>query len=212
MKLRLFIVTMLVTLAVGIVSFAGSWTGSYETGWQYVNDDGTYVTGSWMQDSDGLWYYFGPDSIMVRDAWVEGEYYLGSTGAMLTDTITPDGYQVGSDGRWIRESSTDAYAGTEALSFDQIVEIFRMSFTQSSNEYIECTEVYGENSNTIVMTLNITSDEISGYEDVLVYMVEGLMRDSWNELADPISEQYGQKLYFRLNIDVNGTPYKTVTY
>ena len=55
MKRRLLITTIILSLVLGITAFAGTWTGSYETGWRYQNDNGTYVANSWMQDADGKW-------------------------------------------------------------------------------------------------------------------------------------------------------------
>ena len=53
-----------------------------DTGWKFMQPDGSYLTNSWKQDPDGKWYYLN------EDGW------------MLKDTTTPDGYYVDENGAW----------------------------------------------------------------------------------------------------------------
>ena len=215
MKRRLLITTVILSLVLGITAFAGSWTGSYESGWRYQNDNGSFAANGWMQDTDGLWYYFGADGIMLHDTWVEGQYYLGSTGAMLTNSATPDGYYVGADGKWIPGAGQQAAqtSGTvSGLTFNEVVEVFRLSFAQASNESIQATDIHGENNNTIAITLNITDSNAAGLEELFVYVAESSMEEAFTGLLDEMSREYGQKIYLRVTYMVNGRAYSTKTY
>ena len=217
MKRRLLITTIILSLVLGITAFAGTWTGSYETGWRYQNDNGTYVANSWMQDADGQWYYFGPNGIMLHDTWVEGLYYLGSTGAMLTNTTTPDGYQVGADGKWIPGAGQQAAAQEQAAAansadFNYIVELFRQAMAEANDETVQGTNVRGENNNTLVMDLNINSAEAAGMEELLVAVTDAAMREEMGEYLNLLSNMYGQRVYLRITYYVNGRAYSTKTY
>ena len=70
-KIMTFVLTAAMTATAGITAFAGEWK-SNDTGWWWLNEDGTFEC-----------YYFGDD------------------GYMLSDTTTPDNYQVNKDGAWI---------------------------------------------------------------------------------------------------------------
>ncbi len=211
MKRRLFITSIILTLILGIATYAGTWTGSYESGWRYLNDNGTYVTNSWMQDTDGQWYYFGADGVMLHDTWVEGQYYLGPTGAMLMSTITPDGYQVGADGKWIPGVGPQT-AQAVAMPFDEIVEGFRQGFIGSTDETVQLVDIHGENNNTIVMTLNIIDGEAAGYESLYVSLMDAVLKETLPETMDPLSQAYGQHVYLRITYMVNGRAYGTKSY
>jgi glucan-binding YG repeat protein len=83
-KLKLFIATAVMSLALSFTSFAGQWQ-SDQNGWWYQNDDGTYPVNSWQ--------------------WIDGNadgtseyYYFNENGYCLVDTITPDGKTVNSNG------------------------------------------------------------------------------------------------------------------
>ena len=213
MKHRLFITSIILSLVLGIAAHAGIWTGSYESGWRYLNDNGTYAANGWMQDTDGQWYYFGADGVMLHDTWVEGQYYLGSTGAMLTNTITPDGYRVGADGKWIPGPAVQTQAASaEKVSFAEIVEAFRQGFLQSTDDTVQLVEIHGENNNTIVMTMNINDSEAAGYEELCVALTDAILKESLPSMLDPLSQAYGQHVYLRITYMVNGRTYSTKTY
>ena len=220
MKRRFLLITaILFTLAIGIVSHAGGWVGSYETGWRYQNDDGSYVTGTWFQDTDGGWYYFGLDSVMQHDAWINGQYYLDSSGRMMTNATTPDGYRVGPDGKWIPDAapaqtgsqSTGSQAGS--ASFDDVVQLFQAAFAEGSNEAIQFSNVHGENNDTVVVTANMFNEEDSRvYDGVFVEIAKAAVAESFPEALKAASEAYGRKVHLKVTFMVNGWPYETVTY
>lgn len=68
-KAKLFFVTALLTLSMGMTTFAGTWQAQEDGQWKYQNDDGGFATG-WIED-DGK------------------SYYLDDNGIMLTSTTTP---------------------------------------------------------------------------------------------------------------------------
>ena len=235
MKIRLWITCIIAVFMFGFASFAGSWVGSAQSDWRYLNDDGTYAANTWFQDADGSWYYFGPDSLMMHDAWIGGTYYVDSSGRMMVNATTPDGYRVGPDGKWIQDaqggagetgaasaaagSSADA-AGTAGAatgtaagtaSFDEIVDIFRNAFASSSNDVIQTGNIYGENNNTVVATVNVTADEV-GYEALFVAIAEAVFEETFPEVLSAASEAYGQRVYLRIIYTSGGKVYDTVTY
>lgn len=61
---------------------------STNTGWKYMQKNGSYAASTWIQDTDGRWYYFD----------------IGER--MVTDDITPDGYHVDANGVWDGNAST----------------------------------------------------------------------------------------------------------
>ncbi len=229
MKRRLIITTIIASLFFSMVSYAGTWTGSDETGWRYQNDDGTYATSTWVQDTDGSWYCFGEDSVMLHDTWAEGLYYLGSSGAMLADTVTPDGYQVGPDGRWIPgpsseqaaaeqtaaegSSAGEAVTQEEKPSFDEIIEVFRAACSESSSDEVQVGNIYNAGNNTIAMTMNFIGDSYSSeMEAFLVEAVAAELKGTWNELLDMVSAEYGERVHLDMSYTYNGKLYNTVFY
>lgn len=96
-KLKLLVLTTLMSVAMSLTAFAGAWMQD-TTGWWYQNDDGGHTTGNW-QTIDGKMYYFGAD------------------GYMLANTITPDGYQVGADGALIPAALFDFSINTCTLKY-----------------------------------------------------------------------------------------------
>lgn len=83
-KVKLLIVSTIMSLALSFASFAGQWQ-SNSNGWWYQNDDGTYPVNSWQ--------------------WIDGNsdgtsecYYFAENGYCLVNTTTPDGKTVNSNG------------------------------------------------------------------------------------------------------------------
>lgn len=86
-KIMTLVLTTAMTAAAGLTAFAGEWK-SNDTGWWWLNDDGSNPAAEWK--------------------WLDGNkdgtfecYYFGNDGYMLSDTTTPDNYQVNKDGAWI---------------------------------------------------------------------------------------------------------------
>lgn len=86
-KVMTLVLTTAMTAAAGLTAFAGEWK-SNDTGWWWLNDDGSNPAAEWK--------------------WLDGNkdgtfecYYFGNDGYMLSDTTTPDNYQVNKDGAWI---------------------------------------------------------------------------------------------------------------
>ena len=83
-KIMTLVLTTAMTAAAGLTAFAGEWK-SNDTGWWWLNDDGSNPAAEWK--------------------WLDGNkdgtfecYYFGNDGYMLSDTTTPDNYQVNKDG------------------------------------------------------------------------------------------------------------------
>lgn len=76
----------------------GQWVQD-ETGWRWLNPDGSYTVNNWAFINN-KWYYFGENSYMATGwiQWKELWYYLGPDGDMQTNFQTPDGHMVNGDG------------------------------------------------------------------------------------------------------------------
>lgn len=88
-----------------------------ETGWWYVNSDGTYPISKWQKIND-LWYYFDERGYMMRDSWLQHDghwYYLTSTGSMATSwaRVNNDWYYFNEKGHmvtgWVKHKQTWYY-------------------------------------------------------------------------------------------------------
>ncbi len=86
-KAGIALLSAIMTAAMGITSFAGSWQND-GTGWWWQNDNGGYPAGTWE--------------------WIDGNgdgaaesYYFDEQGYCLLNTATPDGYMVNGDGAWV---------------------------------------------------------------------------------------------------------------
>lgn len=87
-RVKVGVISALVSVSVfSQVAYAGAWLHN-DTGWWYLNDDGSYPTNTWQ--------------------WIDGNndgvsecYYFDESGYLLTDTTSPDGYQVDTNGAWI---------------------------------------------------------------------------------------------------------------
>lgn len=83
----LLLCSVLFTLTLSFVCFAGSWKQDAKGYW-YQNDDGSYPQNTWQWiDADG-------DHIAYC-------YYFDAEGYCLLNQKTPDGYLVSSSGEWI---------------------------------------------------------------------------------------------------------------
>lgn len=132
--MRAGIITALISSTMAMTSFAGEWKWvdrGVETGWQYLNDDGSKASG-WILD-DGKYYY------------------IGDKGYMLMNTTTPDGYKVDKDGVWIEEKyDTSLQAdGYVTLKWDTLVD---------AGDYYT---VSGMTNHTVTFTQAIVSDIIN---------------------------------------------------
>ena len=102
-RVKLSIMTILLTAAMSIPTWAGQWRSDHH-GWWYVEDDGSYPVSQW-REINGKHYYFGAD------------------GYMLAGTTTPDGYQVGADGAWI----PDTQNGSAVMPYVWIIDQYKGS-------------------------------------------------------------------------------------
>lgn len=102
------ILTFLFCLSSPMISFAGEWAQD-ETGWRYLNDDGSYSVNEW-QEIDYKNYYFDPE------------------GYMLSNMITPDEYWVGADGCWVSESGIDQEAMAEKSMNGSLIVFDKFSY------------------------------------------------------------------------------------
>lgn len=80
--LRTLFCTMLLTILCALPAWAGTWVPTEYNGYQYKNEDGTYLTATWLRDN-GKWYFFDEQGLLVVNSVVEG-YQLGADGAEVT--------------------------------------------------------------------------------------------------------------------------------
>lgn len=80
--LKILFCTMLLTILCTLLAWAGTWEPTEYNGYQYKNEDGTYLTATWLQDN-GKWYFFDEQGLLVVNSVVEG-YQLGADGAEVT--------------------------------------------------------------------------------------------------------------------------------
>ncbi len=86
----ILIAATVLTAALSVPAFAGSWQGSNEAGWKWQRDDGSYAASGWEwcdDDNDGIAksYYFGADGL-----------------CQIGPGTTPDGYSIDAGGAWIQ--------------------------------------------------------------------------------------------------------------
>lgn len=80
--LKILFSTVLLTILCALPAWAGTWESTEYNGYQYKNEDGTYLTATWLQDN-GKWYFFDENGLLVVNSVVEG-YQLGADGAEVT--------------------------------------------------------------------------------------------------------------------------------
>ncbi|SDZ81048.1 hypothetical protein SAMN05216349_101163 [Oribacterium sp. KHPX15] len=92
-KLTMIAAAAVMSIGMCTAAFAGNWQGSNETGWMWIQDDGTAKTNGWAwADSDG-------------DGIAES-YYFNAAGICQTGGgTTPDGYTINSAGAWVQNGA-----------------------------------------------------------------------------------------------------------
>jgi len=75
-KIMTLVLTTAMTAAAGLTAFAGEWK-SNDTGWWWLNDDGSNPAAEWKWldgNKDGTFecYYFGNDGYMLSDTTTRG--------------------------------------------------------------------------------------------------------------------------------------------
>ena len=63
-KLSTFIAAGLMTAAMAVSAFAGTWKQD-NTGWWYQNDNGSFPVNQWAQ-INGSWYYFDASGVCLN--------------------------------------------------------------------------------------------------------------------------------------------------
>ena len=86
-KTVLFAATAVMTMAMGITAFAGTWK-SDANGWWYDNGNGSYPAAQW-------------DWIDGNNDGIAECYYFDQNGYALMNTSSPDGYQLNESGAWV---------------------------------------------------------------------------------------------------------------
>lgn len=165
--IRAGFITAIISSTMAMTAFAGTWKWverGAETGWQYLNDDGTKASG-WVLDD-------------------EKYYYIGDKGYMLTNTTTPDGFKVNSDGVWVQETVDTSLqpTGYLGLKWDTLADAgdyYTISggtrhvvlFTQQMVSDIINTDQY-KDSNGSVYKLKRTSKLLGLEKGGLTYYLE----------------------------------------
>lgn len=103
-KARFIFMLMISCLLLNVFpASAGEWVQNEDEKWQYIDDDGEYVTG--WQDIDEQRYYFDEDGIRKEDYWKKYKgswYYLGEDGVMVTDAWV-DNYYIDKEGKKVKQ-------------------------------------------------------------------------------------------------------------
>ena len=130
-KIMTLVLTTAMTAAAGLTAFAGEWK-SNDTGWWWLNDDGSNPAAEWK--------------------WLDGNkdgtfecYYFGNDGYMLSDTTTPDNYQVNKDGAWI----VDGVVQQMFLNTDD-PEYYITESEYDTDSYDSSNDGYSLSANTVV--------------------------------------------------------------
>ena len=94
-KLKLLIVTAILTSAMSITAFAGQWKQD-NVGWWYQNDDGSYAANV-LKQIEGPWYYFDGTGYMKTGDFqlTDGWYSFREDGTCSNPTSQTTGYPVG---------------------------------------------------------------------------------------------------------------------
>ena len=61
-----------------------------DIGWEFKQEDGTYLTNAWRQDSNGKWYYLNEDGWMLKDANTPDGYHVDANGVYDGPAVTED--------------------------------------------------------------------------------------------------------------------------
>lgn len=105
-RLSILLFTWAFFVLMSMTSFAGEWKQD-TAGWQYRNDDGSYVKDNWLTLGDDAKYHFDQNGYMQTGlVEVEGiKHYFYDDGRMTHNWDTPEGYKVDADGRVIDENT-----------------------------------------------------------------------------------------------------------
>lgn len=133
---------IVLSLAMTITSFAGTWK-SNSVGWWYEHEDGSYYTNGWQ--------------------WVDGNndgiaecYYFDALGYCLMNTTTPDGYLVDNNGAWI----IDGVVQTKLVA----VHAQTQPAVSTENQYVQAEPTASETvSNTTDIVSGISAEPYDGY-------------------------------------------------
>lgn len=84
--LKSFFCTVILATLCTVTVWAGTWETTEAGGYQYKNDDGTYLANTWLQE-EGKWYFLDENGLLAVNTAVEG-YQLGADGAETTGAAT----------------------------------------------------------------------------------------------------------------------------
>lgn len=130
--LKLFGATVIVTLSLPLLAYAGKWEET-SGGKRWQKDDGSYPANTWEWiDDDG-------DGISKC-------YYFNENGYLLTDTTTPDNYTVNRQGEWTVDYIVERkgqHLGAASLPGAKVPPVYLTPKTASENsQYPEGANVY----------------------------------------------------------------------
>lgn len=147
------VLTCMMTLAFSIPVFAAGWIQN-GTGWQYENDDGSYLNNGWTW-INGKCYYFMPD------------------GCCLTGTRTPDGYTVDENGAWTVDGVVQVQnpSQTENIQVSgTAVQVDGMTFTAPEGFVQDLKETDGfffyKGTDTIIGYISENEPETGSYQEL----------------------------------------------
>lgn len=89
-KLKLLLITGILTISTCYPCFAGTWTNTYKSEtyknlWYYIKDDGTYAKDEWIQDSDGTWYWIDKNNQLPSMYGLSKDGYLYNNKGIYVD-------------------------------------------------------------------------------------------------------------------------------
>ncbi len=119
-KVKLLLVTLVLSAALSITSYAGTWQSS-TAGWWYQNDDGSYPVNTWQWiDSD--------------NNGIAENYYFDANGYCMLNTTTPDGRTVDENGAWIENGVIQTQNVDSSASTTPTETVPAASTTSSSSQ------------------------------------------------------------------------------
>lgn len=118
-RLAVSALVMSMSMIMAFPAFAGEWR-TYDKGYWYQNDDGTYPANQW-QEIDGKQYYFDAD------------------GTMLANTTTPDGKWVGPDGALIEGGTANITYTSDSVTRELAVSDWISGANGSTTHVFEIT-------------------------------------------------------------------------
>ena len=193
---------MMFTLALTLVSLAGTWLHD-GSGWWYQNNDGSYpkgrvvtidgqkyafnskgymISSKWVELVDGHWVYCLSSGALAKNQWV-GDYYFGDNCVMLTDTWVGD-YYVDGSGKWVpgKQKSDSQTASSGSSNSGQYGQYGSSSGTDIRQNYI-----YGRYNNI---------EQLGFWKDHYVDMsIDYDYADKTNNLSFGLFEPNGYTMY-----------------